>query len=86
MARKLVHPAFGLLEEYDQHSHTDLGRTLREYLAAGCSQADTAARMHIHLNTLKYRLQRICEITGADFKDQEEVFYLQLSSRILPNM
>ena len=57
-----------------------------EYLAAGCSQADTAARMHIHLNTLKYRLQRICEITGADFKDQEEVFYLQLSSRILPNM
>ena len=86
MTRKLVHPAFGLLEEYDQHSHTDLERTLREYLAAGCSQADTAARMHIHLNTLKYRLQRICEITGADFKDQEEVFYLQLSSRILPNM
>ena len=86
MTRKLVHPAFGLLEEYDQHSHTDLERTLREYLAAGCSQADTAARMHIHLNTLKYRLQRICEITGANFKDQEEVFYLQLSSRILPNM
>ena len=86
MARKLVHPAFGLLEEYDQHSRTDLERTLREYLAAGCSQADTAARMHIHLNTLKYRLQRICEITGADLKNQEEVFYLQLSGRILPQM
>ena len=42
--------------------------------------------MHIHLNTLKYRLQRICEITGADLKDQEEVFYLQLSGRILPQM
>jgi len=38
--------------------------------------------MHIHLNTLKYRLKRITELTGVSFRDPSENFYLQLSLRL----
>ncbi|HTK67420.1 MAG TPA: helix-turn-helix domain-containing protein [Pseudonocardia sp.] len=49
-------------------SGTEIIATLREYLAAG-SHVDTAAeRLHIHANTLRYRLARFEELTGAHLR------------------
>ena len=53
--------------------------TLAAYVASGCNQTECARTLHVHINTLKYRLKRICEITGLDFKDQDDLFYLRLS-------
>ncbi|EFW12986.1 putative DNA-binding transcriptional activator [Serratia symbiotica str. Tucson] len=33
--------------------------TLRHYFSQNCDQTQTAAQLHIHVNTLRYRLQRI---------------------------
>ena len=79
MTPDLVHPALKALEKYDADTGAELLPTLREYVLSGCRQAETAERLHVHLNTLKYRLRRIEELTGADFRDPEEVFYLRLS-------
>ncbi|QXX97689.1 helix-turn-helix domain-containing protein [Serratia marcescens] len=38
--------------------------TLRHYFSQNCDQTQTAAQLHIHVNTLRYRLQRIEAITG----------------------
>ncbi|BEO45817.1 hypothetical protein SMQE20_03760 [Serratia marcescens] len=41
-----------------------LRSTLRYYFSQNCDQTQTAAQLHIHVNTLRYRLQRIEAITG----------------------
>ncbi|HCD7747556.1 TPA: helix-turn-helix domain-containing protein [Serratia marcescens] len=42
-----------------------LRSTLRHYFSQNCDQTQTAAQLHIHVNTLRYRLQRIEAITGT---------------------
>lgn len=41
-----------------------LRSTLRHYFSRNCDQTQTAAEHHIHVNTLRYRLQSIEAITG----------------------
>ena len=79
MSTHLLHPALGILKKYDEESETQLLETLRIYVRNSCRQSETAETMHIHLNTLKYRLRRITELTGIDFKDYDELLYIQLS-------
>ena len=79
MSTHLLHPAIGILKKYDEGSETQLLETLRTYVRCGCRQAEAADKLHIHLNTLKYRLRRITELSGVDFKDYDEMLYIQLS-------
>lgn len=79
MSIHLLHPAISILKKYDEESETQLLETLRVYIRNCCRQSETAEQMHIHLNTLKYRLRRITEMTGIDFKDYDELLYIQLS-------
>ena len=39
--------------------------------------------MYLNYNTLKYRINRIMEITDLDFNDSQTIFQLQLSFMIL---
>ncbi len=78
----LLHPALEILKNYDRQHKTDLYQTLCAYLCHSLIQIDTARQMHIHLNTLKYRLRKIEELCQVNFKDFNEVFYLQLSAKL----
>lgn len=82
LAPHLRHPAIAILQNYDKANNTELFHTLDAYLSHSCSQNQTAEFLHIHLNSLKYRLRRIAELADIDFKNQEEIFYLQLSLNI----
>ncbi len=75
----LLHPALSTLAAYDAETKSALVETLCAYVSTGCNQVECARRLHVHLNTLKYRLKRIYEMTGLDFKDQDDLFYLRLS-------
>jgi len=86
MSAMLRHPAISVLENYDRKNHTDLLMTLETYLRQNCSQNQTAQALHVHLNSLKYRLRRIVELTGLDLRDSEALLYLQLSLRISPQV
>jgi sugar diacid utilization regulator len=44
----------------------DLAHTLRVYLEHDLDRRGTAAALHVHPNTLDYRLRRIVELTGHD--------------------
>jgi len=44
----------------------DLLRTLEAYLAQDLDRRRTAASLHVHPNTLDYRLKRIVELTGLE--------------------
>ncbi|MGI8310453.1 PucR family transcriptional regulator [Saccharopolyspora hattusasensis] len=68
------------LIEYDSAHDSGLLRTLRVFLDCSGSWSRCAKRLHVHVNTLRYRIQRIEEITGRDLAEfpSRVDFYLAL--------
>ncbi len=54
------------LVEYDRDQHGELLKTLEAFFEHNGNLARTADALHIHRNTLLYRLTRIKEISGRD--------------------
>jgi DNA-binding PucR family transcriptional regulator len=54
------------LETYDARYRTSLLETLETWLACDASVSVTAARMYAHRHTIRYRLDRVRELTGLD--------------------
>ena len=78
---RFVQRWIGPLLAYDRQRGSDLVRTLSHYLDRGGSYEATSTALIVHRNTLKYRLQRIRQITGLDLSDPEVCFNLQLATR-----
>lgn len=75
----LRHPALDLLEECDRESGSDLRRTLYTYLRSSCNMAETARQLHLHRNSLLYRLNQIRDLTGISLDDADTREYLLFS-------
>ena len=71
----------GSLIDYDARRKAELVRTLTQYLEHGGNYDATAAELSVHKSTLKYRLQRIRELTGVELNDPDVHFNLQLATR-----
>jgi DNA-binding PucR family transcriptional regulator len=56
----------GSLREHDRRRGGDLEATLRAFLELDGSYAETADRLHVHVNTLRQRLSKLTELTGRD--------------------
>lgn len=78
---RFVHRWLGSLIDYDSRKHAELVPTLSQYLECGGSYDATAAALSVHRNTLKYRLQRIREISGHDLGNPATNFNLHLATR-----
>jgi hypothetical protein len=81
--RYLCAPEILVLDEYDRENGTGLLQTLRLYVDNGMNAIKTAGDLYIHRSTMVYRLERIRELTGIDFKDPARVLYLAISLRLL---
>ncbi|MEV4602412.1 PucR family transcriptional regulator ligand-binding domain-containing protein [Amycolatopsis sp. NPDC049253] len=78
LRRRLLGP----LLDYDAEQHSDLVRTVRVFLECSGSPTRAARTLHIHVNTLRYRIGRAAELLGVDLTDfvaQVDV-YLALTS------
>ncbi len=75
----------GLLEliKYDEKNHTDYVLTLRTYLEQNLNATQSAKVLFIHRSTFLYRMDRIRELLNSDLDDPDELFYLDLSLRLL---
>src|SRR5205807_2149064 len=71
----------GPLIEHDSARKGALVATLRAYLETG-EQQHAAQRLRVHPNTLRYRLDRIREITGLDLEDPETRLNLSVALRV----
>jgi purine catabolism regulator len=58
------HTLLGVLEQYDKTHDAALVASLRTFLANGARWQQTAAMLHIHVNTLRHRLARVEQLTG----------------------
>lgn len=79
----LIHPDIPVLMESDKNNHTDYTETLREYLACACNVQRTAAALHVHKNTLLYRLNKIKAMLETTLEDGLELYRYQLSFRVI---
>lgn len=67
---------------YDERRGTALVRTLDAYFGSGGSLSRTAERLHIHVNTVSQRLDRIARLLGEDWQSPERALELQLALRL----
>jgi DNA-binding PucR family transcriptional regulator len=56
----------GPLAEYDARHNAELLPTLKAFLGCDGSWSVCAARMYVHVNTVRYRIGRIEALTGRD--------------------
>jgi len=80
--RTFYHETLGKLLEYDRKNNSELVKTLDVFFTSRGSPTEAAERLHLHRNTLLYRLHRIREISGLDLDDPEIRLSLHLALRI----
>jgi hypothetical protein len=73
----------GPVIEYDRTHHSELVRSLSEYLERGGSLDQAAESLFIHRSTLKYRLRRVASLAQVDLTDPDARFNLQLATRVM---
>lgn len=74
-----VHPVIHEIKQYDDNNHTDYIHTLTIWLAEQMDDGSTAEKLHIHRNTLYYRLKRMTELFHLDLNDMNTCVQLYLS-------
>jgi purine catabolism regulator len=77
-ARDLV----GDLLSYDALHHAQLVRTLEVFLRCNGNHVRAAQELHLHRNTLLYRLERIRQILGRDLEEADTRLALQVALRV----
>jgi DNA-binding PucR family transcriptional regulator len=82
-ARRLVRPEVRRFVEEDTTRGGALVATLVEYAACDLNARTAARRLHLHVNTAYYRLERIAERTGCDLRSVTDVLELLIAVRLL---
>ncbi|GAA0582723.1 helix-turn-helix domain-containing protein [Paractinoplanes ferrugineus] len=80
-------PAFlastiGPVVDYDTRRGTALIKTLEAYFGSGGSLSRAAETLHVHVNTVTQRLDRIANLLGADWQTPARALDLQLALRL----
>ncbi|MEW9527799.1 PucR family transcriptional regulator [Microbispora sp. NPDC049125] len=76
-AARLLGPLF----DYDRRHGAELVRTLGAFLDCAGSWNGCAERLHVHVNTVRYRIRRVEELTGKDLSSMSDRVDLFLALR-----
>lgn len=77
-----VTTTLGPVLSYDAERGTALHETLDAWFATGGRVKETAARLHVHPNTVSQRLDRVGELLGSGWRDPGRALDLQLALRV----
>jgi hypothetical protein len=80
---ELQHPALRQLIEHDRERHGELAPSLLAWLEAGQNVQSAAEALHVHPNTLRYRLRRIRELAPIDLDDPDQRLATWLELRLI---
>ncbi|MFJ9562193.1 helix-turn-helix domain-containing protein [Streptomyces fuscichromogenes] len=72
----------GPVAAYDTRRGTELLRTLDAYYACGMSPARTKDELHVHVNTVAQRLERVARLLGDDWQSPARALEIQLALRL----
>ncbi|MBP2702566.1 PucR family transcriptional regulator ligand-binding domain-containing protein [Microbispora sp. RL4-1S] len=79
--RSFADRLLGPLFDYDRSHGAELVRTLGAFLDCAGSWNGCAERLHVHVNTVRYRVRRIEELTGRDLSSMADRVDLFLALR-----
>ncbi len=82
-ARRLIRPEVIRFVQEDAATGGALIATLVEYASCDLNAKTAAKRLHLHVNTAYYRLERIAERTGCDLRSLGDVVELLIAVRLL---
>lgn len=82
-ARRLIRPAHRHFIQDDAGKGGALVQTLVEYAASDLNATIAAKRLHMHVNTMYYRLERIAERTGCDLRRFADVQELLIAVHLM---
>lgn len=71
-----IPPVLFTIKRYDEKNSTEFFPTIRSYLLNLYNTSETASQLHIHRNTLLYRLGKAEALFGISLKDPELCFQL----------
>ncbi|MBQ3921413.1 MAG: PucR family transcriptional regulator ligand-binding domain-containing protein [Firmicutes bacterium] len=80
--KKIAGEVLGPLREYDASSDIDLMGTLIEYIRNNYNMSLTARKLNIHRQSLLYRLEKIEALTEMSLDDHQDLFLLEVSTRM----
>ncbi len=75
-------PDVSMLLQYDKENNSCYMETLRTYLRSR-NIVTAAGELHIHRNTMNYRIQKIEEITHLNLNEGDDLYKLWFSLLIL---
>ena len=75
-------PVLLRLEEYDRENGTELGKTLRLYIANRFNAVSTAKELFVARSTFLKRIERIGELTGLEWSNPTALAYIAVSYRL----
>lgn len=76
------HPAIEKLVKYDKQNKTNLLETLEVFINNDSNVNDAAKVLHVHMNTLNYRIKRIAAIADINLKNTNEKMSLYLDMKL----
>jgi sugar diacid utilization regulator len=77
-----VTATIGPLLAYDARRGTELVHTLEQFFATGASPVRTKDSLHVHVNTVTQRLERVSRLIGPDWSGPERSLEVQLALRL----
>nr|WP_296072910.1 helix-turn-helix domain-containing protein [uncultured Actinoplanes sp.] len=77
-----VDGVLGPVLDYDRKRGTALIKTLEAYFGAGGSLARAADVLHVHVNTVTQRLDRVARLVGDGWQDPDRALDIQLALRL----
>jgi GAF domain-containing protein len=78
-----IHTTLGPVLDYDRRRGTDLIHTLRTYFECGANLTKAKDVLHVHVNTVVQRLERIASLLGDDWHTPDRALEIQLALRLL---
>ncbi|MET7903346.1 helix-turn-helix domain-containing protein [Streptomyces sp. NPDC005355] len=79
---QLLQGSIDVLRELDEKRNTNYIATLLAYFDAACDLTEAAKLLYVHRNTLRYRLQRIQQLSGLNLDDPVERLVAELQLRL----
>jgi sugar diacid utilization regulator len=77
-----VRATLGPVLDYDERRGTELVHTLRTYFECGANLTRAKELLHVHVNTVVQRLERIASLLGDDWQTPERALEIQLALRL----
>jgi GAF domain-containing protein/sugar diacid utilization regulator len=77
-----VNAVIGPVLEYDERRGTGLVRTLEKYFANGGNLTRAKDDLHVHVNTVAQRLDRVAQLLGSDWHQSDRALEIQLALRL----